>query len=119
MSLKRSKQSVVPYSFKDSEYITSLEVAQEVVWIKKFIRDLGIVPSIQDPMEIFYDNEGAIALAKEPISHKRTKHINRRFNYICDEFGSGEISIRKVHTNQTLADPFTKPLPQAKFGGHA
>ena len=50
--------------------------------MKKFIEDLGVVPSIQDPLEIFCDNEGAIALAKEPRSHQRTRHIHRRFNYI-------------------------------------
>jgi len=50
--------------------------------MKKFIDELGVVPSIQDPLEIFCDNEGAIALAKEPRSHQRTRHIHRRFNYI-------------------------------------
>ena len=32
---------------------------------------------------------------------------------------NGEISIHKVHTDQNLADPFTKPLPQAKHESHA
>ena len=119
VSWKSSKQSVVAQSTTESEYIAASEAAQEAAWMKKFIGDLGVVPSIQDPLEVFCDNEGAIALAKEPRSHKKTRHISRRFNFIRYKVEDGEISIRKVHTDQNLADPFTKPLPQAKFEGHA
>ena len=119
VSWKSSKQSVVAQSTTESEYVAASEAAKEAAWMKKFIDELGVVPSIQDPLEIFCDNEGAIALAKEPRSHQRTRHIHRRFNYIRDEVASGDICIRKVHTDHNLADPFTKPLSQAKHEGHA
>ncbi|KAI3790529.1 hypothetical protein L2E82_03631 [Cichorium intybus] len=119
VSWRSSKQDVVAQSTTESEYIAASEATKEVVWIRKFIEDLGVVPSIQDPVEIFCDNEGAIAQAKEPRSHQRTKHIQRRFNYIRDEVKRGDICIRKVHTDQNLANPFTKPLPQGKHEGHA
>ena len=51
---------------------------------KEFISDLGVVPSASDPMTIFCDNTGAIAIAKEPRFHKKDKHIKRRFNSNCD-----------------------------------
>ena len=119
ISWKSSKQDVVAQSTTESEYVAASEAAKEAVWMKKFIEELGVVPSIQDPLEIFCDNEGAIALAKEPRSHKRTRHIHRRFHYIRNEVERGEICIRKVHTDQNLADPFTKPLQPAKHEGHA
>ena len=119
VSWKSSKQDVVAQSTTESEYVAASEAAKEAVWMKKFIEELGVVPSIQDPLEIFCDNEGAIALAKEPRSHKRTRHIHRRFHYIRNEVERGEICIRKVHTDQNLADPFTKPLQPAKHEGHA
>lgn len=50
--------------------------------MKKFIEDLGDVPSIQDPLDILCENEGAIALDKEPKLKKITRHIERKFNYI-------------------------------------
>ena len=40
--------------------------------MKKFIGDLGVVPSIKDPIEIYYDNEGVVILDKEPMSYKCT-----------------------------------------------
>ncbi|KAK9043228.1 hypothetical protein V6N11_071575 [Hibiscus sabdariffa] len=46
------------------------EVAKEAVWIKKFITGLGVIPSISDVVDLYYDNNGAIAQAKEPISHQ-------------------------------------------------
>ena len=46
----------------ESEYIAASEAPNEAIWLKNFIRDLGVVPSIKEPMEIFYDNEGEVAL---------------------------------------------------------
>ena len=55
------------------------EAAKEVVWIRKFIIELGMVPSIVNPVPLYCDNNGAIAQAKEPRSHQRSKHILRRY----------------------------------------
>jgi hypothetical protein len=86
--------------------------------MKEFISDLGVIPSISDPMTILCDNTGAIALAKEPRYHKRTKHIKRRFNSIRDYVKEGDIELSKVHTDLNVADPLTKPLPRAKHDLH-
>ena len=59
--------------------------------MKEFISDLGVIPSASDPMKIFCDNTGAIALPKESRFHKRTKHIKRRFNSIQDLDKEGDI----------------------------
>ena len=57
------------------EYITASEVAKEAVWIKKFVSKLEVVPNSVDPIELYCDNNRAIAQAKEPKSHQRSKHI--------------------------------------------
>ena len=51
--------------------------AKEVVWMKKFLNDLEIVPTISHPVPTYCDNNGAIALAKEPRSHQKSRHILR------------------------------------------
>ena len=53
----------------EGEYIAAFEVAKEVVRIKKFYTELGMVPSIVDSILLYCDNNGAIAQAKEPHSH--------------------------------------------------
>ena len=86
--------------------------------MKEFISDLGVIPSASGPMEIFCDNTGEIALAKESRFHKRTKHIKRCFNSIRDQVKEGDIEICKIHTNLNVADPLTKPLSRAKNDHH-
>ncbi|KAK8560059.1 hypothetical protein V6N12_012862 [Hibiscus sabdariffa] len=82
VSWKCSKQDTVADSTIEAEYIAASEAAKEVVWIKKFITELGVVPSIADVVELRYDNNGSIAQAKEPISYQRSKLILRCFHLI-------------------------------------
>ena len=58
------------------------EATQEAILVKEFITDLGVIPNASGPMTLFCDNTGAIALAKEPRFHKKTRHIKRSFNSI-------------------------------------
>ena len=111
-----SKQSVVAGSTCEAEYIAASEAANEGVWMKEFISDLGVIPSALGPMKVF--NTGAIALAKESRFHKRTKHIKRRFNSIHEQVKNGDIEISKIHTDLNVADPLTKPLPREKHDQH-
>ena len=93
------------------EYIAALEAANEGVWIKEFISNLGVIPSASGPMKIFCDNTGAISLATEFRFHKRTKHIKRCFNSSHDQVKEGDIEICKIHMDLNVADALTKPLP--------
>ena len=79
VSWRSSKQPMVAGSMTEAEYVAALEAAQEAVWMKEFISELGVVANALDPMVIYCDNNGAIANAKEQRSHKHTKHIKRRF----------------------------------------
>ena len=59
----------------EEEYIAAFEATKEAVWMHKFIAELEVVPSISDPITVYCDNNGAIAQAKEPRSHQRSKHV--------------------------------------------
>ncbi|KAK8971909.1 hypothetical protein V6N11_027676 [Hibiscus sabdariffa] len=93
VSWKSSKQDTIADSTTEAEYIAASEAAKEAVWIKKFISELGVVPSISDAMELYCDNNGAIAQAKEPRSHQRSKHILRRFHLIREIVDRGDVEI--------------------------
>ena len=103
---------------REAEYIAASEAAHEGVWMKDFMSHLGVIPSALGPMKIFCDNTGAIALAKESMFHKRTKHIKRRFNSIHEKVKEGDIEVCKIHADLNVADPLTKPLPRAKHDQH-
>ncbi|KAK8600862.1 hypothetical protein V6N12_050710 [Hibiscus sabdariffa] len=64
VSWKSSKQDIVVDSTIEAKYIATSEAAKEAVWIKKFVIELGVVPSISDAIELYCDNNGAIAQKK-------------------------------------------------------
>ncbi|XP_040942319.1 uncharacterized protein [Gossypium hirsutum] len=67
---KSSKQRTIVDSTTQAGYISASDTAKEAVWIKKFISDLGVVPSITNHVDVYCDNYGAIAQAKEPRSYQ-------------------------------------------------
>ena len=110
VSWKSSKQETVADSTTEAEYIAASEAAKEAVWIRKFVSELGVVPSASSPMDLYCDKSGAIAQAKEPRSHQKSKHILRRYHLIREIIDRGDVKICKVHTDLNIADPLTKPL---------
>jgi hypothetical protein len=75
VSWKSSKQETTADSTTEAEYIATSEAAKESFSIKKFLSELGVVPSVQGPVDLYCDNNGGIAQAKEPRSHSRSKHV--------------------------------------------
>jgi hypothetical protein len=93
VSLKSSKQNSVADSTMEVQYMAASEAAKEGVWIKKFITEIGVVPSVLDPMELYGDNSGAIAQAKEPRSHQKNKHILHRYHLIREIVERGDVKL--------------------------
>ena len=61
------------------------------------------------------DNQPAIALAKNPVLHDRSKHIDVKFHFLRDCIDGGKIAIEFVETGRQLADVLTKPLSRLRF----
>jgi hypothetical protein len=118
VSCKSSKQDIVVDSTIETEYIAASEATKEVVWIKNFISELGVVRSVSSPMDLYCDNNRAIAQVKESRAHKRVKFVLRHYHLIREIIGRGDVKICNVHTDHNVADPLTKPLPQPKYEAH-
>ncbi|GKE00799.1 hypothetical protein Tco_1388782, partial [Tanacetum coccineum] len=102
-----------------AEYIATAKAAMEAIWIRKFISGLGVVPSIDKPMDMYCDNTGAITIADELGVQKGVKHFRQKYHFIRQVIQEGDIRIPKVHTDNNLADPLTKPMPCTKHVEHA
>ena len=98
------------------------EAACEAIWIKSLTDSLlslaiaGSAPSLR--CELRGDNQGALALAINPVYHQRTKHIHVRHRFICDVVNDGIVTVRYVPTADMLPDALTKPLPQETHRSH-
>ena len=58
------------------------DAAKEAVWLRKFIGELGMVPSLEHPVPLNCDITEAIAQAKELRVHQHTKHILWRYHLV-------------------------------------
>ncbi|GJR89956.1 putative RNA-directed DNA polymerase [Tanacetum coccineum] len=116
---KSKKQTTIAMHATQSEYMAASEAAMEAVWIRKFVEDLGVMPSISKPINMYCDNSAAIIFANEPGVMKGARHFLRRYHYVREQVESGEIKLIKVHTDKNLADAFTKALPRGKVSEHA
>ena len=94
----------------EAEYIVASEVAKESFWYKTFAAEIGVMPSYAIPL--YCDNNGAIALAKEPRSHQKFKHIERWYHLIRDYLEKGYVEVKRVDSVDNAVDPLTKPLGQ-------
>ena len=79
VSWRSVKQSSIADSTMEAEYITASKAAKGAVWLKNFLLDLGVVPSTQSTITLYCDNSRAVVNAKELSSHKRGKHIERKY----------------------------------------
>jgi hypothetical protein len=52
----------------------------------------------------------AISVAKNPVLHSKTKHIEVRYHFLRENVEKGKIALIHVPTHDQLADIFTKPL---------
>jgi len=66
-------------------------------------------------MEIYVENSSTIVLAKNPLFHDISKHINIRFHYLRDCITNKEVEVKYVKTQDQVTNIFTKPLKNDIF----
>ena len=73
---------------------------------------------MQSAVILYCDNSGAVANSKEPRSHKRGKHIERKYHLIRETVNRGDVAVSQIASEDNLTDPFIKGLPQKIFDRH-
>ncbi|GKC28539.1 retrotransposon protein, putative, ty1-copia subclass [Tanacetum coccineum] len=106
------------FVLNEAEYIAAYDASKEVVWVRKFISGLGVVPIIEKPINMYCDNTRAIAIAKESGITKGARHFRAKVHYLREVIEFGDIKLEKIHTDDNLADPFTKSLAFPKHSEH-
>ena len=76
ISWSTKKQSYIALSTIESEYVTCSAAVQEGVYLKRFIVGLGIVARASESVTIHCNSMDALAYAKDPKYHGKTKHID-------------------------------------------
>lgn len=107
---KSKRQPTVALSTAEAEYMALSMAVQTVIWIRKLLKDFYIAS--EKSTIIYEDNQGCIAMAKNPVNHERTKHIDIRYNFVREKVEDKTIVVKYLETTEMLADILTKGLPR-------
>lgn len=140
ISWSSKQQSTVSDSTTEAEYKALSEGAKEAVYVRRLFQELQVFSPLTLPLtcsdvpihndlhgattpsqmdtHLSCDNQGAVKLAKNPIFHAKTKHIEAKHHFIRERVLEGEISLKYIHTDDNPADLLTKPLLRQKFELH-
>jgi hypothetical protein len=113
VSWKSQRQTTVATSSTESEYMAQFAATQEAMWLRELLKGLNYLEP--GPTTIYQDNQGAIALARNPVYHSRTKHIDIKYHFIREQLEIECIELCFVGTENMKADMMTKDLPRIKF----
>ncbi|CAN1165361.1 Retrovirus-related Pol polyprotein from transposon TNT 1-94 [Linum perenne] len=113
VSWKTKKQSTVSRSSSEAEYRALAQICCEVQWMKSLLEDFGVTQ--EKPIQLYCDNQSAIHIARNPVFHERTKHIEIDCHVVRERLQSGMIQLSYVPTEVQLADAFTKGLPAPRL----
>jgi hypothetical protein len=107
------KQGIVALSSCEAEYVAASYAACQAVWIEMLLEELMVSDTIK--VKLFVDNKSAIDLANHPVSHGRSKHIERRYHFLRDQVNRGKLKLKYCKSESQLADILTKPLKKARI----
>ncbi|XP_075103628.1 uncharacterized protein LOC142178201 [Nicotiana tabacum] len=106
------KQNSVGLSTTEAEYVAAASCYAQSLWIKQQLEDFGV---FSDCVPLLCDNTSAFNMAKNPVQHKRTKHIDVRHHFLRHNVEKGLICIKFCSTEDQIADIFTKALIREHF----
>jgi len=109
-------QSTVALSSCEAEYIGQTNATKEAIWLRRLLNEIQPEAAYKAQATIIYcDNQGAIALAKNPQFHARTKHIDIQHHFVRDKVTEGAVELQYIGTESQVADGLTKALDKIKF----
>jgi hypothetical protein len=101
VSWSSRKQSGVAQSTTEAEYVAAASCCSQLLWMTYTMSDFG-EEYTHVPFQC--DSTSAISVAKNPVLHSKTKHIEVRYHFLKDNVEKGKITLIHVPTHDQLAD---------------
>ena len=105
-------QKCVALSTIEAKYIVANEASKEMLWLKRFIQELGLK---QDRYVVNCDSQSAIDLSKNSMYHSRLKHIEVKYHWLRLAVEQQSFELEKIHTDENLVDMLTKVMSREKL----
>lgn len=95
--------------------MASADAAKQATWRRLLLHDLQLGPPKYSPIQILNDNNGCIALSKNPVHHDKSKHIAMRHHFLREKVEDGSIDLSHVSSANNITDLLTKSIPADTF----
>ena len=113
ISWSSKKQPVVSLSTTEAEFIAATESSCQAVWLRRILETVG--RNQINPTVIYCDNSSTIKLSRNPVLHRRSKHIDVRFHFLRELTRNGTVELLHYSSQEQVADVLTKPLKLEDF----
>jgi len=108
ISWKCRKQPTVALSTCEAEYMSMCAAVQESKFLIQLLKDMTVEA-------VNVDNQSATALAKNPVFHQRSKHIDIKYHFVRNEVQNGSAELQFDPSENNIADMFTKTMSSIKL----
>ena len=118
LSWKSKKQQTVALSSCEAEYMALCATSKEAIFLSNVLKDINTVvkmPGEQRPVPIHVDNQGAIDLAKNPVHHERSKHIDIIYHFSRECIARKMTVVNYVPSADNVSDVMTKAASKLKL----
>ena len=112
ISWKSKKQENISLSSAEAEYRSIRKVVGELVWLSRLFEELTI--PCTSPFPVYCDSQSTLHIAKNPVFHERTEHIEVDCHFVRAKLQERLISLHHIGTGEQLADILTKALTGVK-----
>ena len=116
ISWKRRRQDNVSFSTSEAEFVAASQASQEVVYLRETLRDSECIQTAA--ADIFEDNLACIAMSKNPVRRKFSRHIDIRRNFVGELVKDNIFKLIPLRTYKMVADALTKCLPSPASISH-
>ena len=108
------KQKCVSLSSTEAEIIAASMATCDLIYLRMLLEAMGL--ACEGPTALFVDNQGVVALSRDPISTTSMKHVKRRHFFVREAQAMGEVLVLPVATENNVADVLTKATKNPRFG---
>ena len=105
-------QKTVALSSIEAEYMALSDCSCQVVWMHTLLGELGYHLKA---IPVCSDNQGSIFIASNPVTEKRSKHIDIHYHYIREVISDGCVKVYFIPGDDNPADLLTKNLGVVKL----
>jgi hypothetical protein len=113
ISWSSKRQTTVSRSSAEAEYRAIANAVAECSWLRQLLGEL--LCKVPTATVAFCDNISSVYMSRNPVHHRRTKHIELDIHFVREKVAVGELRVTHVPSARQLADVFTKGLPSALF----